>query len=155
FSNITDLQGSGTLQGLDAVSSWAVTGTSGTYTSTNALTFSGFATLQGGTAIDTFTLGGATTFNLAGGAGVDVFALATNTLTGTINGEANGGSITGIGSATLTAAGTPGFNGTSANVSGGFSNITDLQGSGTLQGLDAVSSWAVTGTSGTYTSTNA
>src|SRR5258706_391600 len=55
-----------------------------------------------------------------------------STLTGSIDGEANGGSITGIGSATLTTQGaTTGFNGTAASVTTGFSNITDLQGSGT------------------------
>src|SRR5258706_14806173 len=68
--------------------------------------------------------------SLKGGAGVDVFALGGNTLTGSIDGEANGGSITGIGSATLTTQGaTTGFNGTAASVTTGVSNITDLQGS--------------------------
>src|SRR4029450_14027464 len=78
---------------------------------------------------------------------VAVFALAHTTLTGPINGEANGGSITGIGSATLTAqGGTAGFNGTSANVSGGFSNITSLSGSGALTGRDVASTWDLDGT---------
>src|SRR5258706_1892975 len=67
-----------------------------------------------------------------------------STLTGSIDGEANGGSITGIGSATLTTQGaTTGFNGTAASVTTGFSNITDLQGSGTLQGRDVASTWSV------------
>src|SRR5258706_545654 len=137
FSNITDLQGSGTLQGRDVASSFFFNDTATTEIYTLSLHDALPISLQGGTGIDTFTLGGASTFDLKGGAGVDVFALATNTLTGSIDGEAAGGSITGIGSATLTAlGGTTGFNGTSANVSTGFSNITDLQGSGTLQGRD-------------------
>src|SRR5258706_13947976 len=38
---------------------------------------------------------------------------------------------------------TTGFNGTAASVTTGFSNITDLQGSGTLQGRDVASTWSV------------
>src|SRR5204863_7907906 len=89
-----------------------------------SLTFGSFATLQGGTGIDTFNLAGAAAYNLKGGAGVDVFALGGNTLTGSIDGEANGGSITGIGSATLTTQGaTTGFNGTAASVKMGRANV--------------------------------
>src|SRR5204862_5914521 len=58
----------------------------------SVLTFSGFGTLQGGSAVDTFTLGANATFNLKGGDGLDVFALGTRTLTGSIAGEAAGGS---------------------------------------------------------------
>ena len=156
FTDVTSLTGTGTLTGLDAVSGWAMSGTGGTYTSTNALTYSGFATLQGGTAIDTYTLSANATANIKGGDGLDVLALATHTLTGSYAGEAAGGTITGIGSATLTATGTTtGFNGTSDNVSAGFTDVTSLTGTGTLTGLDAVSGWAMSGTGGTYTSTYA
>ena len=149
--------GAGTILGPNEAAAWNISGITGSLSSASGtIDFSGVSTLQGGSAVDTFTLGSASTFNLKGGDGLDVFALGGNWLTGSIAGEAAGGSITGIGSATLTAVGTTaGFNGTSANVSGGFTDISDLSGSGTLQGLDAVSSWATNGTSGTYTSTNA
>jgi len=143
FSNITDLQGSGTLQGLDAVSSWSLAGTSGTYTSTNSLNFSGFGTLQGGTQADTFTLTNNAAFTLRGGDALDVFALASHTLTGSIDGEAAGGSITVLVDASITVpGGTIGYNGTSAQVSANYSNITDLQGTGTLAGTNNTSSWS-------------
>src|SRR2546423_202452 len=100
---------------------------------TNALTFSGFGTLQGGTAVDTFTLGGATTFNLKGGDGIFFFNDTATTEIYTLSLHDALPIFTGLGSATLTAlGGTTGFNGTSANVSTGFSNITDLQGTGTF-----------------------
>src|SRR5205814_2729732 len=84
--------------------------------------------------IDTFNLAGAAAYNLKGGAGVDVFVLGDNTLTCSMAREVNVGSITGRSSATLTTQGaTTGFNGTAASVSTGFSNITDLQGTGTLR----------------------
>ena len=47
---------------------WEVDG-SNRYVGTNALAFAGFETLIGGNAADTFTLSGAQTVNLAGGAG--------------------------------------------------------------------------------------
>ncbi len=147
-----------TLVGMDATSDWAITGTAGTYTQgVNVTTIvSGVTTLQGGSAVDTFTLSANATANIKGGDGLDVLALATHTLTGSYAGEAAGGTITGIGSATLTATGTTtGFNGTSDNVSAGFTDVTSLTGTGTLTGLDAVSGWAMSGTGGTYTSTYA
>ncbi|MBK7685200.1 MAG: hypothetical protein IPJ25_03525 [Rhodocyclaceae bacterium] len=77
-------------------------------------------------------------------------------MTGSFAGEAAGGSITGIGSAVLTAAGAAtGFDGTSANVSAGFTDVGSLTGTGTLTGINAASAWAMNGTGGTYTSTNA
>ncbi|MEA3195107.1 MAG: hypothetical protein QOD26_3440, partial [Betaproteobacteria bacterium] len=122
----------GTIQGPNENTAWSISGATGSLASASGtIGFSNVSTLQGGSAIDTFTLGAASTFDLKGGAGVDVFALATNTLTGSIDGEANGGSITGLGSAVLTGAGgTIGYDGTSANVSNNFSNITNLSGTG-------------------------
>ncbi|MBK7685198.1 MAG: filamentous hemagglutinin N-terminal domain-containing protein [Rhodocyclaceae bacterium] len=156
FTDVGSLTGTGTLTGINAASAWAMNGTGGTYTSTNALTYSGFATLQGGSAVDTYTLGAASTANIKGGDGIDVLALATNTLTGSFAGEAAGGSITGIGSAVLTAVGAEtGFDGTSANVSAGFADVGSLTGTGTLTGINTASAWAMNGTGGTYTSTNA
>src|SRR5207248_2187865 len=114
-----------------------------------------FANLQGGGAVDTFTLTAPATSNIKGGGGVDVVALATNTLTGSIAGEVGGVSITGLGSAAIGTAGTNvGYNGTSANVSGGFTDATNLAGSGTLTGTANASDWSsITGTSRAYTDT--
>src|SRR5947207_1148772 len=94
--------------------SWAVSGTSGTYTATSPFTSRGFGPLGVSHSLDTFTLCRASTFFPYTTLFRSVFALAGNTLTGSIDGEAAGGSITGLGSATLTAlGGTTGFNGTS------------------------------------------
>lgn len=117
--------------------------------------FGGFSTLQGGSTIDNFTLSSNTTSTIKGGGGLDVLNLASHTLTGSFAGEAAGGSITGIGSATLTGLGAiTGFNGTSANVTGNFTDIVSLTGTGTLTGLNTASVWDMSGTN-TYTSTNA
>src|SRR5213079_350318 len=158
FTDALNLSGSGTLTGTNNVSAWsALTGTTGSYTDnsgTNNVGFSTFANLQGGTAVDTFTLTGGATFNLKGGAGLDVVALGGNTLTGSIAGETAGVSITGLGSAQIGAASatTTGYDGTSASVSGGFTDALNLSGSGTLTGTNNVSAWsALTGTTGSYT----
>ena len=55
--------------------------------STRTLSHSGFATLQGGSAIDTFNVRRSASKNLLGGDGVDVFNLDA-ALTGTIDGQA-------------------------------------------------------------------
>ena len=150
FSNITAINGNGggKLTGLGTVSTWDVD--AGSYTDTvsgRTLSHSGFATLQGGSAVDTFTLSANATANLAGGAGADVFSLGGNTLTGSIDGELAGGTITGIGNAALSTQGAAtGFNGTSTNVSAGFNNITSLSGTGTLTGRDVTSTWELDGT---------
>src|SRR5438477_2917191 len=47
---------------------------------------------------------------------------------------------------------TTGYDGTSASVSGGFTDALNLSGSGTLTGTNNVSAWsALTGTTGSYT----
>ena len=147
FNNITtiDANGGGTLTGLNTVSSWDVD--AGSYTdtvSTRTLSHGGFATLQGGSAIDTFTLSANATANLAGGDGVDLFDMGGFTLTGSVAGQATGGTLLGVVNATLTATGaTTGFNGSSTEVSLGFSDINTINGTGTLQGLNTVSTWDV------------
>ncbi|MBK7685201.1 MAG: hypothetical protein IPJ25_03530 [Rhodocyclaceae bacterium] len=127
FTDVGSLTGTGTLTGGNAFSAWTTLGNGGFYQNVKVLLFSGFATLQGGSAVDTFTLNGASTANIKGGGGVDVLALATHTLTGSFAGEAAGGSVTGIGSAALTAVGAvTGFDGTSANISAGFTDVGSL-----------------------------
>ena len=122
--------------------------------STRTLSHSGFATLQGGSAIDTFTLSANAAANLAGGAGVDVFDMGGFTLTGSVAGQAAGGTLSGVVNATLTATGaTTGFDGTSTEVSVGFTDINTINGTGagTLQGLNTASTWDVDANS--YTDT--
>src|SRR5213079_867701 len=155
FTDALNLSGSGTLTGTTNASTWSsLTGSYTDNSGTNNVGFSTFANLQGGTAVDTFTLTGGATFNLKGGAGLDVVALGGNTLTGSIAGETAGVSITGLGSAQIGAASatTTGYDGTSASVSGGFTDALNLSGSGTLTGTNNVSAWsALTGTTGSYT----
>ncbi|HET7174900.1 MAG TPA: hypothetical protein VFK21_02730, partial [Gammaproteobacteria bacterium] len=131
FSNITNLKGAatGTLTGENGAATWDLSAK--TYTvGADALTFSGFSTLQGGTGSDTFAINGAVTYNLNGGAGNDNFVFgAGDVLTGTLNG--GGGTDT----LNMSAYTTPltfditGINGgTVAPVTGGFSNISTLDG---------------------------
>ena len=151
FSNITNLTGTGggTLTGSVNASSWDLGGTP-TYTDATGITaFSNFATLQGGSDIDSFNVTLASNFDLLGGAGVDVFDIAA-TLTGSIDGEVAGATLQGtqITDVTLTTAGgTTGFNGSTIDVTAGFSNINSITGSGvgTLTGRDVSSSWDLDG----------
>ena len=74
FTNIDSLNGTavagGSLTGLDAAAAWDLPATGpDTYTSTNTLTFSGFAQLAGGTVSDTFDIAGAQPVSLKGGGG--------------------------------------------------------------------------------------
>ncbi len=120
FSGIDVLTGSGALTGENVASTWALGGSNSYSDGTATLTFSGFATVNAGTAGDTFNIGGATdvtaanggsgndTFNiggnaalnLTGGAGDDAFNFTRDAavLTGTIDG--------GTGTDTLSYAGT-------------------------------------------------
>src|SRR5207248_485511 len=118
-----------------------------------ALTFSGFGTAQGGSLADTFNVTAATTLNLKGGGGADTFTIDA-ALTGSVDGEAGSDTLQGtqIVDVTLTGSGANGYAGgvaTTANLSGGFAGINVLNGSGTLTGENAVSTWAL-GASKTY-----
>ena len=126
-NNITQINanGGGTLHGLNTASAWDVD--ANTYTDTvsaRTLSHSGFTTLQGSSAIDTFTLSANGAANLAGGDAVDVFDMGGFTLTGSVAGQAAGGTLSGVVNAALTAPGADtGFDGTSTGVSLGFSDI--------------------------------
>src|SRR6185369_1543555 len=159
---LTSSSGTGTLTGSANASNWSLSGAGGTYVDTTGtapsgtVAFSGFQTLQGGGAIDTFTLAANATAVIKGGGGVDVLALGGNTLTGSYAGEAAGGTITGIGSAAITAPATTGVDGTSTNVSGNFTDVTSLtssSGTGTLTGSANASNWSLSGAGGTYVDT--
>ena len=104
--------GTGTLTGENVASTWDLDGTPTYFDGTTSLAITGFTSLQGGANVDTFNVAPAS-YNLIGGAGADVFALNA-TLTGNIDGQANGGTLRARGgNATLTAAGTQaGYNGT-------------------------------------------
>ena len=165
FSNIDAVVGgtaTDTLTGLHAVATWEVDG-SNRYESTNALAFAGFETLAGGNAADTFTLSGAQTGNLAGGAGTDRFQfLSDAALTGTLDGGAGADTLDYAAASTarqvtLTGLGSvDGFAGTETSISSGFTDVDALVGGAgddTLTGHDATATWDVDGTN-QYVSTN-
>src|SRR5204863_323004 len=86
--------------------------------------FRTFANLQGGSGVDTFALTGAATFNLKGGAGLDVVNFGGCGSRGTIALRAGSVAVCGPGRAQIGAASstTTGYAGTSASVSGGFTD---------------------------------
>jgi hypothetical protein len=169
FSGIDTLNGSGTLTGENVASTWTL-GATATYqdNTANVLTFSGYSTLQGGTAVDAFTVTAAGySATLNGGDGNDTFVV-NGTLTGSINGQNNddsitvNASVTGVvdggagsdtlnlgGDVTLTTSTANGYSGTNANIGGGFSGIDTLIGSGTLTGENVASTWTL-GATATY-----
>jgi len=149
FTNIDVLKGAGTgtLTGENTVSTWSL-GTSDMYfDGSYTLKFSQFATLQGGSAADTFNVTAANTANLDGGGGVNAFNIGA-TLTGAVAGQAGSNTLTFtvISNAALTSSATLGFSGTATNISGGFSGIDALigAGGGTLTGETyATATWTL------------
>ncbi len=107
FSGINTLTGNnGSLTGIGVTSRWTLDGTAPTYGTvvngmvTNPLPITGFTSLHGGSAVDTFNVTNTNTFNLDGGAGNDVINIGTRVLVlgvpvitmGELIGTANGGS---------------------------------------------------------------
>src|SRR5204863_31633 len=86
--------GSGTPTGEDVATSWPLGGTPTYSDGTMPLAISGFGTLQGGTAVDTFTVTAPSAFTLKGGAGDDVFDLGA-ALSGSIDGQTGGDTLKG------------------------------------------------------------
>jgi Ca2+-binding RTX toxin-like protein len=156
FNDIETLTGNGgTLTGHNAVATWGLDG-SPTYTTTVTLNFSGFANLQGNSNSDTFNVTSASAFNLAGAGGTDTFDIDA-TLTGSIDGGTGTDTLQGdtITNVALTSNGAGnGYSGTESDVTGNFSNIDTLTGTGAggtlLTGLNSVGTWALGGTK-TYT----
>ncbi len=176
-----------TLAVTDGANAWVVSGVNAGTLNTSTV-FSAITNLTGGTGTDTLTAGnvpniwtltsanGGTVTDVGGGFGnMEHLVGGTNTDTfninagvtwgGTIDGTAgidtlDLGLLAGAQTATLTATGgIDGFNGTVGAVTGGFSNIDALAGTGgsdTLIGLDTPGTWNITGANaGTYTSTKA
>jgi hypothetical protein len=131
FSNVTVLQGTGTLTGESGSSNWslnAVTNNSTYSDGSNSLSFSGFSTLHGGPGGNTFSLqSGASGYTLQGSTGTD-------TLTGVSNPFLGGSNSTG-------------FLGT-ADRGISFSGIDVLDGAGALTGESVASNWAVSAQAG-------
>ena len=148
FNNVDTIIGTpaldDSLTGMNAISDWNLTGTSGgSYFSTRTLTYTDFENLIGGSLADTFKVTESVTF------------------TGKINGSAGNDSLsyTGYTTATLTSltglsiAG--GFTGTATGLSAGFENIDLLVGGDgldTLNGLQSAGGTFSFGTTQTYTS---
>ena len=149
FDGITTLSvNGGTLTGRDLASTWALDATPTYNDGTNTLNFDGFATLQGGSAADTFTLSAARRFNLLGGDGVDSFTVDAR-LTGDLDGEVGVDTLEGsqIDAVVLTGSDGDGFAGTDADITGGFDGITTLSvNGGTLTGRNLVSTWELDAT---------
>lgn len=126
-TNIDVISGgaSATLTGGTATPTWTVGAIRSFSDGTNSVSYSGFSTLQGGTADDTFNLTGPTSYVLNGGDGNDSFVFATGgSTTGTIvggNGAADTLNYSAIGTAIsvnfATGAATSVFNGAAAGVS--------------------------------------
>jgi acrosin len=148
IDNLAGGAGSDSLTGEDVDASW-VLDTSKSYSNgSQDLTFASFETLTGGSGADSFAVTANSAANLNGGGGDDVFNLGTDgvSLTGSIAG--------GSGSNTLSYAGRSGavnvtlgasLAGTASGVSGGYSGISTLVGSGggTLTGESVASTWTV------------
>ncbi|MGE5624021.1 MAG: filamentous hemagglutinin N-terminal domain-containing protein, partial [Bacillota bacterium] len=134
FSGINSITGgsaSNTLNGENVASAWNITGSnSGTYNDNagnGTLAFSAFATLNGGTNNDTFTVsGGGTVSTIAGGGGTDT--LAGDNLT-------NAWSITGANAGSLvSASGTVNFTGISSLTGGTGSDTFTFSSGASLSG---------------------
>src|SRR5262249_6551550 len=138
----------GTLTGENAASAWtlAMATTYDDRRGHSTLALSGFATLQGGTAVDTFTVTAPSAVSLKGGAGADVFDLGAS-LTGALDGAGDRDTLRGSQfiDVTLTGSGASGFAGTTTAVTGGFAGIDVVTGAGpgTLTGEDKASTWAL------------
>jgi acrosin len=162
-----------------AAATWEIDGTNRFQSGGRDLNFTSFENLSGGALVDTFNVTLAHTGDLAGNAGADIFNLSA-ALTGSITGgtendelhltgtatvsgsfDADGGAAdeidftgyTGARDITLTALGaTDGFNGTEAAITGGFSNVNVITGSGNVDSLTnalvpaAAATWEIDGT---------
>lgn len=146
FTDFETIVGNGgTLTGENLAATWLLDGTP-TYTESGvSLNFSGFATLQGGTAVDTFNVTAASTFDLNGGNGNDVFDIDA-IVTGAIDGQGGDNTLRGdvINAVLLTSSDAGGFDGDEPDIIGSFDNIRTLVGNGgTLTGQNATSTWTL------------
>jgi acrosin len=171
--------GQNTLTGENVASTWTLGSTAQTYNDggSTSLTFSGFQTLDGGSAADTFAINAATgpvtqinggagndvfnvnapaTVNLSGGDGNDTFNLNSG---GVLNGTITGGSgsdtlnYAGAVAVTVTGSGADGYAGNDGGaVTGGWSGIDAVfAGAGSsLTGDNTASTWTLGGGSQNY-----
>jgi acrosin len=174
FTGIDVLEGTGTLTGENVASTWTLGSANNYSDGTASLTFSGFATVNAGSAGDVFNINGATdvaaanggagndTFNvnasaalnLSGGSGDDTFKLGDGvTLTGSIDGGAGTDTLsyaayTSAVSVAVTGSDGTGFGSTAASGLTAFQGIDNLvggQGSDSLTGEDVASTWTLGG----------
>ncbi len=155
FNGTLNLHGDGgtdQLNGPQSNANWTLNGATGTLqTATINATFATFETLQGNSGIDIFTVSAASTANLAGGDNNDQFIMNAP-LSGTVDGQLGTDSLSGtaIDGITLT---TSSFQGTEADISGGFASIESITGNGGffLKGRDGVANatWSVNGVNST------
>ncbi len=154
------------LTGEDVASTWTLGSSAQTYNDggSTSLTFSGYQTLDAGTAGDTFNINANTTVDLNGNVGNDTFNVADGvTLTGTIDGGAGTDTLSYAAysspvAVTLTGSDATGFSSTSATGVSQFAGIDNLVGgtaSDTLTGEDVASTWTLGGSSQGYNDGNA
>jgi hypothetical protein len=147
--------GTCTIVGPNSATTWDLSGPySGDVNGPAALQFSNIQVLQGGSATNTFNINGngvgIAAATLIGGPGTNVFNMGPAVaLTGSIDGQSGADTLNYASygapiDVTLTADSAGGYSGTEASISGGFTNIDVLTGSGTgasLTGLDVSSAW--------------
>ena len=109
IDTLTPLASTASLTGIGVTSKWTLDGTAATYATvvngvvTNSLAISGFTSLHGGSAVDTFNVTGNNTFNLDGGAGNDVINIGTKVAGVVTAGQLIGTATGGAGNDTLDA----------------------------------------------------
>ncbi len=153
--NVLTGQGTGTLTGENADRTWNLGATQAYTDGLLTLTFSAFATLQGGSGADTFNVTAPTVEVLNGGAGADLFDIGA-ALAGSVNGQGGTDTLQGdlINDVTLTGStAADGFSGEAdagiVSATSDFTGIDNVIGTATLTGRDVVSTWTLNGT-GTY-----
>ena len=131
---IVSLTGFDVLIGMDVDALWALQSTSGTYTATNVLVFSGFDSLVGGSGTDTFRTSEGTTFagGISGGDGADVLdygSYSSDVTTSVVSYDA-----------------LLGLSGISSDLADGFASIESIlagSGSNSFTGLDGTATFTL------------
>ncbi|MCX7423833.1 MAG: hypothetical protein NT013_30435, partial [Planctomycetia bacterium] len=151
-----------TLVGQNATATWNLTAPIRTYVS-GGLTWqiSSLETLQGGSGVDTFNVTAPHAGSLLGGLGNDIFRIDSQvTLSlgvgGVVNGQGGSDTLQGniISAVVITNADANGFDGTEADIVGGFNDVETINGNGgassTITGNNSSAIWDLDGTP-TYT----
>ncbi|WP_179957840.1 beta strand repeat-containing protein, partial [Exilibacterium tricleocarpae] len=143
FTNLDGGAGVDTLIGTNNATDWFVNGTnSGTV---DGASFANIETLQGGSAVDKFTLASGSIGNVRGGGGDDQIFLNGAAVNGSVSGEAGRDEINAAGNWLLAVL--DAVNGANGTVGGiAFADMESIVGAGgTLTGADVNTNWTVDG----------